>query len=46
MGYFNGRMNSSFLINLNELSQKETKESEGKIKGLITDDVLTINQKV
>jgi hypothetical protein len=43
-GDFNGRMNSSFLINLNELSQKETKESEGKIKGLITDDVLTINQ--
>lgn len=44
-GDFNGRMANTFLINLNELSKKETLESEGKIKGLITDAKLTINNK-
>jgi hypothetical protein len=44
-GDFNGRMANTFLINLNELSKKETLESEGKIKGLITDSKLTINNK-
>lgn len=44
-GDFNGRMASTFLINLNELSKKETIESEGRIKGLISDPVLTINNK-
>jgi len=44
-GDFNGRMANTFLINLNELSKKETMESEGKIKGLITDPILTINNK-
>ena len=44
-GDFNGRMASCFLVNLNELSKKETQESEGKIKGLITDPTLTINNK-
>lgn len=44
-GDFNGRMANTFLINLNELSKKETLESEGKIKGLITDPKLTINNK-
>jgi hypothetical protein len=44
-GDFNGRMANTFLINLNELSKKETMESEGKIKGLITDPTLTINNK-
>lgn len=34
-----------FLVNLNELSKKDTLEAEGKIKGLITDTSLAINQK-
>ena len=44
-GDFNGRMANTFLINLNELSKKETQDSEDKIKGLITDPKLTINNK-
>jgi hypothetical protein len=38
-------MCNTFLINLNELSKKETLECEGRIKGLITDPKLTINNK-
>jgi hypothetical protein len=44
-GDFNGRMASTFLVNLNELSKRETTESEGRIKALITDPRLTINNK-
>jgi hypothetical protein len=44
-GSFNGIMKNSFLVNLNELSAKETAESEGVIKGLITDNALQINEK-
>lgn len=44
-GDFNGRMCNTFLINLNELSKKETNDCEGRIKGLITDPTLTINNK-
>jgi hypothetical protein len=44
-GDFNGRMASTFLINLDELSKKETMECEGKIKGLITNPNMTINNK-
>jgi len=44
-GDFNGMMCDCFLVNLNELSKKDTIESEGKIKGLITDHTLAINQK-
>jgi hypothetical protein len=44
-GDFNGRMANTFMVNLNELSKKETLESEGKIKALITDPKLTINNK-
>jgi len=44
-GTFNGMMANTFVINLNELSKKETMECEGFIKGLITDDTLTINEK-
>ena len=44
-GQFNSLMSECFLVNLNELSKKETVESEGKIKGLITDPQLTINSK-
>lgn len=44
-GDFNGRMCNTFLVNFNELSKKETLECEGRIKGLITDPQLTINNK-
>jgi hypothetical protein len=44
-GEFNGLMTDTFLVNLNELSKKETVESEGRIKGLITDSTLKINVK-
>lgn len=44
-GDFNSIMSSSFLINLNELSKRDTLSAEGKIKGLITDDTLFINKK-
>jgi hypothetical protein len=44
-GDFNSIMRNCFLVNLNELSKKDTLEAEGKIKGLITDTSLTINQK-
>jgi sporulation protein YlmC with PRC-barrel domain len=38
-------MANCFLVNINELSKKETIESEGKIKGLITDLTININNK-
>jgi len=38
-------MADSFLVNLNELSKKDTLEAEGQIKGLITDPILLINKK-
>ena len=44
-GSFNGLMSNCFLVNLNEMSKKETADAEGKIKGLITDTQLTINKK-
>jgi hypothetical protein len=44
-GSFNSAMADSFLVNLNELSKKDTLEAEGQIKGLITDPILTINKK-
>ena len=44
-GDFNGMMCNCFLVNLNELSKKDTMDAEGKIKGLITDNTLAINQK-
>jgi phage/plasmid-associated DNA primase len=44
-GSFNGPMANSFLVNLNELSKLETTQSEGKIKGLVTDPTLSINNK-
>jgi len=44
-GDFNGLMSDAFLVNLNELSKKETLESEGRIKGLITEPTITINNK-
>lgn len=44
-GDFNSRMSDSFFINLDELSRKESMECEGKIKGLITNPRMTINEK-
>jgi hypothetical protein len=44
-GDFNGMMCNCSLVNLNELSKKDTMEAEGKIKGLITDNTFAINQK-
>jgi hypothetical protein len=44
-GDFNGRMANTFLVNLDELSRKESLECEGKIKGLITNPHMTINEK-
>lgn len=44
-GNFNGRMANSFLVNLNELSKKETIDSMGQIKALITDPNIIINEK-
>jgi len=44
-GQFNSVMMDTFLINLNELSKKDTLEAEGKIKGLVTDPTITINKK-
>jgi hypothetical protein len=44
-GQFNGLMPNYFLINLNELSKKETIESEGQFKQMVTDGTMTINQK-
>mgnify|MGYP003386560757 FL=1 len=44
-GDFNSMMQSSFLVNLNELSMKDTLSAEGKIKGYITDDTMFINKK-
>lgn len=44
-GNFNNMMANSFLVNMNEISIEETSKVEGKIKALITDDMLTINSK-
>ena len=38
-------MVNAFLVNLDELSQKDSIDSEGKVKGLITNPVMTINNK-
>lgn len=44
-GNFNGLMKDAYLVNLNEMSKKDTVEAENKIKGLITEPTLTINCK-
>jgi hypothetical protein len=44
-GQFNGLMANAFLVNLNELSKKDTMDAEGKIKTLMTDPTLNINNK-
>lgn len=44
-GHFNGKMASSYLVNINEVSKKNLQDAYGRIKALITDDSLTINEK-
>ena len=44
-GHFNPKMANSFFIHLSELSKKQTQDSENKIKALVTDSALEINQK-
>jgi phage/plasmid-associated DNA primase len=44
-GDFNGMMATSYLVNLNELSKKDTIDNIEQIKGLITDASFTINTK-
>ena len=44
-GDFNGPMMNAYLVNINELGKKQQSDSIGKIKGLITDHELVINQK-
>jgi phage/plasmid-associated DNA primase len=44
-GNFNGPMSDAFLVNLNEVSASEMKGSSGKLKALITDNQMTINEK-
>lgn len=44
-GDFNGRMTNSYLVVLNELSKKQTLDATNYIKGLITDPIITINNK-
>lgn len=44
-GDFNGAMSTSFLVNLDELAKKDTVEALGRIKALITEPTLMINNK-
>ena len=44
-GPFNGLMQDAFIVNLDEISKKDTLEAQGVIKALITNKALTINRK-
>jgi hypothetical protein len=44
-GDFNGRMSDSYLVGINELGKGQQRDAIGKIKGLITDYELVINEK-
>lgn len=44
-GAFNSLMIDAYLVNINELEFKATKDAEGKIKTLITDKAMIINNK-
>jgi hypothetical protein len=44
-GQFNGQMVDAFLVNLSEISAMDFKNAQGKVKALITDDTITINEK-
>ena len=45
-GTFNGLMSKAFLVNLDEVSKKDTMEVIGKIKKLVTSGTITINHKM
>lgn len=44
-GNFNGMMGQAFLVNIDELSGRDSREAEGTLKSLIKSDTITINQK-
>jgi hypothetical protein len=44
-GDFNGIMATAFLVNLDELSKKETLHNEGKMKNLASEPTIAINNK-
>ena len=44
-GDFNGMMMNAFVVNLNEISKKDTIEAEGRIKSLVTEPTIHINMK-
>jgi hypothetical protein len=44
-GNFNGKMVDAFLVNLSEISAMDFKNAQGKVKALITDDTIIINEK-
>jgi hypothetical protein len=44
-GNFNSKMKDSFLVHLEELSKKDLIEAMGKVKALITNPEITINEK-
>lgn len=44
-GHFNGGMRDAFLVVLNELDKSKTYNSNAKLKQLITDDSIQINEK-
>ena len=44
-GDFNGSMMNSYLVNINEVNKKNQMDFTGRIKGLITDTDLVVNQK-
>lgn len=44
-GNFNGMMRQAFLVNLDELSGKDSREASGVLKALIKSDTITINEK-
>jgi hypothetical protein len=44
-GTFNAMLVNSYFINLNELGKKQVQDSEHELKGLQTDEGITINEK-
>lgn len=44
-GQFNAQLEHAFLVDINELKKKDMKDCYEKLKGLITDSALNINEK-
>jgi hypothetical protein len=44
-GNFNGLLKDAFLVNFNEVGLQDMKKTIGKMKGLVTDNSVTINEK-